>query len=157
MNLYQLKTEYQSALESLVVDEETGEILGIEALEAIKDDIKDKLLNYGKYVKTLQAEASAYKQEKQRVEREIKKRDKKIEYLKSVISANLKDDDKIEDTQCKLNYRKTKRVTIDELDLLPDEFIEYTPKVKKTELKLALVHGDISGARLETCQHLQIK
>jgi len=33
MNLYQLKTEYQSALESLVVDEETGELLGIDALD----------------------------------------------------------------------------------------------------------------------------
>lgn len=157
MNLYQLKEEYQKALDAIVIDTDTGEVTGTEELEAIKGDIKDKLLGYGKYIKSLQAEESAYKQEKQRVEQEIKHRTKKIEYLKSVISANLKEDDKLEDTQCKLSFRKTKRVAIDSLDLIPEEFIEYTPKVKKTEIKLALLHDEVAGAHLETCHNLQIK
>ena len=157
MNLYQLKSHYLDALTSLTVDEATGEVLGMNALTAIEDSIDAKLLNYGKFIKSLQFEIEAYKQERQRVELEIKRRNSKINALKQAITDNLGTSGKLEDTQCKLFFRKTSRVNVEDEALLPPEFIEYTPKVNKIALKQALNIAPIDGASIEEINHLQIK
>lgn len=157
MNLYSLKSEYHDALNALAVDEGTGELLGMDAVLAIQDDINTKLLNYAKFIKSLQAEHQAFKEEKARVEQEMKRRDKKIAALKSVITDNLARDSKIEDTQCRLSYRTATKVTVDNSELLPSEFIEHTPRINKAALKQALSRNAIEGAYLESVHHLQIK
>ncbi len=157
MNLYNLKENYNVALNNLFVDIDTGEIQGMEELQSIEDDIDSKLLNYGKYIKSIQAEHFAFKEEKKRCDFEMKKRDLKVSALKEIITQNLKSDKKLEDSQCKLSYRKSQRLLIDDFDLLPNEFISFTPKVDKTLLKEALKNKVISGASIKDFNNLQIK
>lgn len=156
MNLFNLKKEYVQALDAMQVDELTGEITGFEAVQAIQDDINNKLLNYGKYIKTLNAEIAAFKQEKQRVDNEVKRRLKKVDYLKEAIKANLDEGATLSDSQCKLGYRNAERVEVTDINLLPCEYLEYTPKVNKSALKQALKDNQVDGALLETVSHLQI-
>lgn len=59
MNLYQLTAEFQAALDALETVEETGEVIGWEAVEALDLAVEKKLEGYALAVKNYRSEAEA--------------------------------------------------------------------------------------------------
>ena len=84
MTLYEIKQKYLDAMNNISVDEETGEILGLEELSSIEGEFDDKAENVSLYIKNLVAEANAIKTEennlKARRERLTKRADKLERY-----------------------------------------------------------------------------
>ena len=60
MKLYEIDQEIQKIFDSMVIDEETGEVsLDTEALEALQEQRQNKLEGAALYVKDLEAMAKA--------------------------------------------------------------------------------------------------
>lgn len=57
MKLYEIPEEYRKVLEGVQVDEETGEILGTDALVEFAGDLNETIKNTGLYLFELDSEA----------------------------------------------------------------------------------------------------
>ena len=55
MNLYELTREFESAMANIVIDEETGEASGFEAVDGLDAAFEDKAEAYAVTIKNLDA------------------------------------------------------------------------------------------------------
>ena len=142
-----------------LVDYETGEIADYEALEALEMERDTKISNTACFIKQLRAEAEAIKAEKLELgKRQSAKEnyaDRLEEYLEKYLNGM-----KFEDSRCRISYRKSEQVEVDEtkIDELPAEFVKIEKKVSTQAIKDALKGGQIiDGCRLVEHQNMQIK
>ena len=150
MKLYELNALIDGF--ELEVDEETGEILNAEELDALEMERDEKIENIALWIKNLSAEVDAYKKEKTA--------EAKIERLRNYLDFALAGN-KFKTDRVQISYRKSESVIlsnnfIDDCDLrflIPQE-----PKVDKLAVKKALKDGEkIAGAMLQEKQNIQIK
>lgn len=169
MSLYDIDRKIAELLENgyneECIDAETGEFLEgkvEELLAQYECDRAVKIENIALYIKNLNAEAEAIKQEEKKLADRRKAKENKIarleEYLTNSLISN--DETKFESSRCSLSFRKSVKVIIADEKSLPvgylKEKIEYT--ADKTRIKKDLQNGiEIMGARLEEKQNLQIK
>ena len=154
MNLYKIDEQILS-----LVDEETGDIVDIEALEALEMERDTKISNIGCWIKDLKAEAEAIKAEKQSLEKRQKAAENKAEQLKNYLSGYL-NGAKFKDARVAISYRKSESVEVDDnaIDELPARFIKVEKSVMKQALKDAMKGGQtFEGCRLVEKQNLQIR
>lgn len=161
MNLYDLTIEYQNALDTLEIDPETGEVLNMDALDAVTGALQNKAEAIACYIKGLLAEGQALKAEEAALYQRRKQAEKKAERLKeylanALLSAGM---NKLKTSRCALSFRRSEQVKIIDEDALPAEYVrtEIVKKPDKTALKTALQKGAITGAELVECNNLQIK
>lgn len=142
------------------VDEETGDIIDIEKLEALELERDTKISNIGCWIKDLKAEAEAIKTEKQNLEKRQKAAENKAEQLKNYLSAYL-NGAQYKDVRVVISYRKSISTEIaEDLDLntLPDDCKKITVTANKTAIKEALQNGTkIDGCTLVEKSNIQIK
>jgi hypothetical protein len=164
MKLYDIEQELQEV--EAMLDEWASEHEGdftdfplMKELDEIEQARENKLLNIGCWVKSLDAEVEAYKQEKQKIDTKKKVVENKANRLREYLSSYLKKDEKIKDPRCQLAWRKSKSLNITvETEALPDEFIKTEKTVKKAELKNAIKAGlELEGVTIKTNDNLQIK
>ena len=91
-----------------------------------------------------------------------KQTEKRIDYLKNVLTACLDaaGRDKVETTKVRVSFRKSVAVSIDDEKALPADFVveTVTTKPDKTAIKKAIQSGqEVSGASLVENRNLQIK
>lgn len=154
MNLYELDEAILKC-----VDEETGDIVDIEALEALEMERDTKISNIGCWIKDLKAEAEAIKAEKQSLEKRQKAAENKAEQLKNYLSGYL-NGAKFKDARVAISYRKSESVELDDnaMDELPMRFIKVEKTVMKQALKDAMKGGQkFDGCRLVEKQNIQIR
>ena len=141
------------------IDEETGEILNAEALDALQLAREDKIEGVGLWIKNLQAEAEAVKKEKDAMADRQRRLEKKAESLKDYLAYALKGE-KFSTPRIAMTFRKSESVLIPDEALLDDRFVNIT-MIKKPDKKLikdTLKAGrEVPGAELVTKQNLQIK
>ena len=67
--------------------------------------------------------------------------------------------EKFKTAKVECSFRKSQRVEVENIDLLPEEFLKYKdPEADKTAIKEAIKEGkEITGARLVIALNLQIK
>lgn len=142
-----------------LIDPETGEIADYEALEALEMERDTKISNTACFIKQLRAEAEAIKTEKLELgKRQSAKEnfaDRLEEYLAKYLNGM-----KFEDSRCRISYRKSEQVEVDEtkIDELPARFVKIEKKISKQAIKDALKGGQsIEGCRLVEHQNMQIK
>lgn len=163
MNLYELTDEYQKALDNLIIDEETGEITNFDDLEKVSKDLDIKFENIACYIKNLNAEVKALKEEEENLNKRRKSKDKKIENLENYLSNIMQflNKDKFESARAKISFRKSESVDIcSALEEVEERFItrEEVIKVDKTKIKEALKKGEeLPYAQIITKQNIQIK
>lgn len=162
MNLYELNQEYRKAFDAITVDEETGEIIGEEALDAITGDLRQKWEAYGIVVKELEADAAALKEEADRLYYRMKVAKKKADYLKNTLSASMQlaGDTELKTSRVAVTFRKSVSVNIIDEDLLPKRFLRRKQIIEpdKTAIADVLKSGlKVKGAELVTNQKIQIK
>ena len=162
MNLF----EINSAIENFdfQVDEETGEILNISDLDNLELEKNTKIENIALFIKNLKANEKAlddeYKAMYARKKATVNKRQSLEKYLAKALDCN-----KFETPKCKLSFRKSTQVDVDE------DFINWAlknrPELVKTDIVQKPIKKDIMKAlkdneELEHCSlryenNLQIK
>ena len=142
------------------VDEETGEIIDLERLEALEMERDRKISNVACWIKDLKAEAEAIKAEKQALDKRQKAAENKAESLKTWLQTVL-EGEKFKDSRCSISYRKSEKVVFAEdfaYVTLPDSMKKVTVEPRKTEIKDYLKTGaTIEGVELVESSNIQIR
>lgn len=165
MKLYEINDRIYELLNQEIIDPETGEILDVNGFDQLKElelarDVK--IENTGLFIKNLDADIAALKEEEKRLAERRKAKENKANYTKQFLSDFLKNEEvsKFETARCKLSFRKSESVAIDDESLIPDEYIK-TETIKnpmKNDIKTALKAGkEVPGAGLVVNMNLQVK
>ena len=155
MTLYDIEAEIMDC-----IDQETGEIIDIDRLNALEMERDRKISNVACWIKDLKAEAEAIKAEKQALDKRQKAAENKAESLKTWLSGILQGE-KFKDSRCAISYRRSERVDFADnfnFDTLPDYMKKVTIEPKKAEIKEFLKGGgEIEGVRIEENTSMTIK
>ena len=160
-SLYEISQEILNCVQvedGTTVNVETGEVIDLEKLDALKMQKSEKVRNIALFIKNLKADAKAYKEEKEAFYKRQKAAENKAAQLESYL-ANVLDGEKVKETEFSIGWRKSKAVTITDEKKLPETFlIAQPPKVDKTAIGKALKGGeDVPGAELIENMNIQIK
>lgn len=156
-NLYEIEQEIMSC-----VDMETGEIIDFEKLDALTIERDSKIENLALWVKNLEADAQAYKEEKDSFAQKQKVAENKAKSIKEYLSRYLAGN-AFKSTRVNVGFRKSESVDVFSMDALikygNDDYLKYKdPEADKTAIKAALKAGaNIPGCILVEKQNIQIK
>lgn len=157
---------YQISLEQQIINQKLFECDGeltpeLEELMAINEaNLALKSEDYIYAIADILAMAQRAKDEKKRIDAYIKRCERSAEAMKNRLATALQQFgyDKYEVGTHKLSFRASDSVVIDDINVLPREYVVYEPTANKNEIKQALKAGvAIEGARIETKHNLQIK
>lgn len=160
MKLYEISDAIRAALDHIDVDPETGEILSADALHAVEAEASDKIEATALYLRELDAEAKAAKDEADRMIARVKSMQKRSDYLKSMLLEALHATGKVKTARVSVSIRTSKAIEVADGVTLPDAFVTVrtTTTPNKTALKEAIEAGaDIEGVRLVERESVQIK
>ena len=155
MTIYDIEAEIMEC-----IDQETGEVIDIDRLNALEMERDKKIGNVACWIKDLKAEAEAIKAEKQALEKRQKAAENKAERLKEWLQGILQGE-KFKDSRCSISYRKSEKVVFAEdfaYVTLPDSMKKVTVEPRKTEIKEFLKTGaTIEGVELVESSNIQIR
>lgn len=162
MKLYEIPEEYRKVLEGVQVDEETGEILGTDALVEFAGDLNETIKNTGLYLFELDSEAQQIDAQIKRLKARKDDMKRRADTLKNLMldamtSTGLK---KVSDPLVTVYLRKSTATIVDEMDILPKDLlrvkVETSPDLIAIGKKLKA--GEVvPGAHLEERQNVNIK
>lgn len=122
MNLYEINTAIFN-----LIDEETGEVKDYEAFEQLNMQRDEKIESIALWVKDLNAEAAAIREEEKKLAERRKACENKSERLKSYVAYAL-DGQAFKTARVSLTFRNTKSVEVD------DNFIEWAKRNGRYDL-----------------------
>lgn len=162
MNLYNLTAELQHAVDNIQIDEETGEVKGFEALDALDAEFDVKAEAYALTIKNLLAFASDVKTESDNLRARGDAAKKRAEAMKTHLAQSMTavGKDKITTSKAALSFRKSTSVSVLDDTKIPDDLckIETTRKPDKTAIGKLLKTGEyVPGAELAESMNLQVK
>lgn len=154
--LYELTGQFLE-IYNLELDEETK----LDTLDSIdwNSDYENKIENYIKVMKNLEADVEARKAEIKRLTELNKVDEKKKDHLKKTLSTSmaLTGHERVDTTLFKVSFRKSQAVEVDET-VLPEAYKVATWKPDKKRLKEDLKNGlEIIGATLVERKNLSIR
>lgn len=162
MKLYEIPEEYRKVLEGVQIDEETGEILGTDALVEFAGDLNETIKNTGLYLFELDSEAQQIDAQIKRLKARKDGMKRRADTLKNLMldamtSSGLK---KVSDPLVTVYLRKSTATIVDEMDILPKDLlrvkVETSPDLIAIGKKLKA--GEVvPGAHLEERQNVNIK
>ena len=162
MKLFEIDARLASCIkisDDTAVDTETGEVIDIEALEALEMERDAKIENIGIWIKELTANAEAIKVEKLKLAEREKSARNKAESLKGFLTVYL-DGKKFETARVAIKFRNVESVSVPDVAMLPAEYIrtKITNEADKTAIKNAIKAGEVvAGAELVKKQSISIK
>lgn len=160
MKLYEISDAIRAALDHIELDEETGEILQADALHVVEAEANDKIEATALYLRELDAEAKAAKDEADRMIARVKAMQKRSDYLKSMLLDALHATGKVKTARVTVSIRTTKAVEIAEGADLPEAYttVKTTVSPNKTAIKDALSAGiEVPGCHIEERESVQIR
>lgn len=160
MKLYEIAPALRFALDDIVVDEETGEILQADALHAVEAEAAEKIEATALYLRELDAEAKAAKEEADRMLARVKSMQKRSDYLKSMLLDALHATGKVKTARVSVSIRTTQAVAIDEGANLPEAYttVKHIVSPNKVAIKQALIDGiEVPGCHIEERESVQIR
>ena len=140
------------------INEETGEIEGIEELDALSLAREEKIDSIASYYKDTVAEAEAIRREVQALTQRKQRAVRRAERLKDYLRFSL-DGNNFKTPRNEMRFTKTKVLKISEDAVIPEQYMRYkTPEVDKVNLKKAIKEGyEIDGVRIIDRLSLSIK
>lgn len=155
MNLFQIDDAIMAC-----IDQETGDILDVEKLDALEMEREKKISNTACLIKNLRADAEAIKAEKLKMGDRQKAKENLADRLENYLT-NYLGGLTFEDERCAISYRKSTSTEIaEDLDLstLPDGCKKIKIEADRTAIKKALQNGEkIDGCALVVKNNIQIK
>ena len=154
--LYDLVKEIENF--QLEVDEETGEILNMDELDALQLEKDAKVENICLWIKNLKSDAAAYKAEKDSFEKKRKQAENKAEALTKYIQYIL-DGENFKSSKVNVSYRKSEKVRCVDMLLVEPDYLKFaSPELDKKKIKDAIkAGGKVHGCYLEQSLNVQIK
>lgn len=153
--------EIEQAIMDLV-NPETGEITDFEALDALSMAREDKIENIAMWIKNLNAEAKAIREEEKNLADRRKVSENKSESLRKYLDRIL-NGEKFSTAKVAISYRKSTAVEIADEEAFAKSadatyLVQQPPKIDRTAIKDALKAGAvINGAELVERNNIQIK
>lgn len=163
MKLYEIDSAIEAICEEFdsrvaaedFTDPETGEaiepeqmldrmVAAIEGLEMARDE---KALNVACLVKSLRAEAEAYKSEEEKLAARRKTAERKAEWLKSYVAAAVPVGERLENARARIGWRKSEQVKL----LVPDEMVPDEYQVASYRVDKALIKKRLKELGEEAC------
>lgn len=141
------------------IDQETGELIDPERLENLQMERNQKIENIALWIKNLQADALAYKAEKEAFAEREKAAANKAEQLKAYLARALAGQ-KFTTARCAVSFRKSTKLEVLDADCIPKELMVETVSVKPdaNAIKALLKDGqEVGGCRLVEALNTQIK
>lgn len=152
MRLYEIPEQYRQALESIDVDEETGEIINADALNQFEMDAKEKIENAALFCRELYAESECLIKEADRLYSRSKSMDRRADRIKALIQEALAPfNGKVKTPRITVYERHSTSAVVDDFSKIPDAFKKTKTEVtiNLTDLKKAIKEGAvIEGAHL---------
>lgn len=141
-----------------LIDEETGEITDVHALNALQIERDTKLENIALWIKNLKADAEMFKTEKQAFDEKQKRAEKKAESLKNYLASAL-EGQKFKTARVECSFRSSESVNVTDITVIPTEYLKFAePTADKVAIKAAIKSGkEIAGAEIVSKQNLLIK
>lgn len=162
MKLFEIDEKIASCVtlpSGTIVDAETGEVIDIEALNALEMEREKKIENIACWYKNLLSDVEALKAQKNIFAERERVTKNKAESLKNFLSEYLQGN-KFETDKVLLSFKKSEAVKFTgKISEIPDEYLRYKePEIDKTAIKKALKAGEqIAGCELVAKSNLQIK
>lgn len=153
MKLYQISDAIRQALDHIELDEETGEILSADELHAVEAEAAEKIEATALYLRELDAEAKATKEEADRMIARVKSMQKRSDYLKSMLLDALHATGKVKTARVTVSIRTTKAVEIAEGADLPEAYT--TVKTTVTPNKVAIKQALSDGVEVPGCELIE--
>ena len=160
MKLYEIAPALRFALDDIEVDPETGEILNADALHAVEAQAAEKVEATALYLRELDAEAKAAKEEADRMLARVKSMQKRSDYLKAMLLDALHATGKVKTGRVTVSNRTTQAVEIEEGANLPEAYttVKTTVNPNKVAIKQALLDGvEVPGCSLEARESVSIR
>lgn len=160
MKLYEIAPALRFALDDIVVNEETGEILSSDALHAVEAEAAEKIEATALYLRELDAEAKAAKDEADRMIARVKSMQKRSDYLKAMLLEALHATGKVKTGRVTVSIRTTQAVAVDEGTNLPEAYttVKTTVSPNKVAIKQALLDGvEVPGCELIERESVSIR
>lgn len=166
LKIYEIPSQIQAALNALEVDEETGEIVGWDKVEALTESATTKIANCARFLQYAQVQIDAMKGAEEKIKARRLSAQNLVDKLSvKVVQALLAMPDgkrKIEESDIKVSARPSDIVQIDDESKLDEKFFNVKiikeRKVSKTAINDAIKAGEeVKGARLVKSYKLQIK
>lgn len=155
MNLFEIDDRIEE-----LIDEETGVITDVEALEALEMERDAKISNIGCLIKESKAEQDAIKKAKQDLDKRLKVAENRERSCKTYLATYL-NGAKFKDGRVSISYRSSTSTEVDEdidLNKLPDDCKKITIEPSKTAIKERLEAGEvIEGCRLVQKNNLIVR
>lgn len=161
--LYEINADILAA-----VDQETGEILDTDRLDALQMERDQKFEGVGLWIKDMNAEITARKEEIKKQQDQVKALENRIASCKEWLRLNLAGE-KFKTARVSVSYTHNSRLdVIDEQSVVnyiqthyqdPEEFLKFSmPEIRKDALKAEIKKGaEIPGASLEPTESVVIK
>lgn len=164
--LYEIDKNIEAIMDRMFdeVDEETGEVKAeiVDELKNLQEAREQKLDNIGALIKNLTSDVEAMKTEKDALDKRIKTKQKRIDWLKSYVASDLiaNDQAKFESSRVVFSFRKSVSVSIPDETKIPKKYFikKIETVLDKAGISKLLKEGQtIRGAELIEKQNLQIK
>jgi hypothetical protein len=163
LKIYEISDALINALDNVRVDEETGEIVGTEELQAVQLSAEAKIVSTGKYLAMRRVTLEGMKQAAKNIQSRIKAEERRQAWLEEQTIKGMQalDSKLIEAPDVALQVRQNpESVDIFDEAQIPADFIKTktVDSIDKTAIKTALKSGrDVPGVRLIRTQKLVIK
>lgn len=154
MTLYEIDNEIMSC-----IDLETGEVVDLDRLEELQIERDKKIENVGCWIKNLDADAKAIKEERDALYERQKAAEKKADSLREWLRRAL-NGQSFSGVRCAVRFRASEAVVIEDAALIPKKYLVKTVKVDpdKKAIKEALANGlKVKGAAIEQRLNVQVK
>ncbi|MDM0609451.1 siphovirus Gp157 family protein [Clostridium perfringens] len=160
MKLYDLAQSYLN-LQELLENPEVPKELILESLRKVGGELEEKAENIAKLIKTIDLEVKAIEEEEKRLANNRKAMKNKSKALKDYLEGAMMSTGKTKFKSNLFSFNIQKNApSVDVIDenLIPKEFIEFEPIVKKKEILAALKNGEvIEGVKLKQTESLRIR
>lgn len=150
MKLYEIAPALRFALDDIEVDPETGEILSADALHAVEAQAAEKIEATALYLRELDAEAKAAKEEADRILSRVKSMQKRSDYLKAVLLDAIHATGKVKTARVTVSIRTTKAVQINQEQAIPEAFT--TKKITISPNKVLIKETISAGGCVPGCE-----
>lgn len=161
MTLYEIVEELQDFM--LVMEDEEGEPAYKDTLEALNGALDDKVAQWCRCIRNIEAERDAIKEEASRLSGRAQSLDKKVMHMKDTLYTFMKAAGKTEagDTiiKAKIRTASTAPLVVDlPPEEVPEEYRKVTVEVDKSAIKDAIKHGkEFTWARMgERSEYIKI-
>ena len=153
MTLYEINTALMA-----LIDDESGEITDYDKFSELEMTLAEKRENILLWIKNLNADAKAIKEEEKVLADRRKVIENKADNLRKYIEYDLAGE-KFKTARVSVSYRKSTAVNVLDLNKIPAEYLRMKePEADKTAIKEALNNGvKIEGAELIENISMQIK